>query len=120
MEDIIETNDLLSFSQGSYENYICLFCCFYIFQITQDEKIKTECISICFYHKKGIVLAVNARVLEKNPHPFDSILVKYSQMQLLVWTGTGEPPISQSKISKIQRHFEANGCIEQIGFDCKV
>lgn len=84
MEEIIEKNNLLSFSQG-------------------------------------IVLAVNARVLVKNPHSFDSFLMKYSQSaQLLAWTGTGEPPISKSKISKIQRHFEANGCVEQVGFDCKI
>ncbi len=69
---------------------------------------------------KGVVLAINARVLYKNLKPFDSILKEYPQVQLLIWTGTGEPPISESKIDGIKSYFETNGYIDQIGFDCQV
>ena len=68
----------------------------------------------------GVVLAVNARVITKDPKPFDSILKEIPELQLLIWTGTGEPPISKSKLSMITQHFENNGCMKQIGFDCQV
>ena len=37
--------------------------------------------------------------------------------QLLVWTGTGEPSISQSKINLIKNRLVFAG---RVGFDCKV
>ena len=58
---------------------------------------------------KGVVLAVNARVLVKNLKPFDTIFHDLPHVQLLVWTGTGEPPISFNKISTIRRYFEESG-----------
>ncbi|MGK3742546.1 MAG: hypothetical protein ACI8RD_008907, partial [Bacillariaceae sp.] len=63
---------------------------------------------------------VNARVLAKDPKPFDSILKEYPKIQLLIWTGTGEPDISRSQISSISNHFQSIGCEDQIGFDCQV
>lgn len=68
----------------------------------------------------GVVLAANARLVSKNPRPFDLILKNYPQIQLLIWTGTGEPPISQRKISMIRKHYDTKGLIHQVGFDCKV
>ena len=41
-------------------------------------------------------------------------------MQLLIWTGTGEPHISRSHISIINNHYQSIGCEDQIGFDCQV
>ncbi len=69
---------------------------------------------------KGVVLALNARVLAKDPKPFDSILKDIPQLQLLVWTGTGEPPISERKIDGIKDHFGKIGLLDQVGFDCQV
>jgi len=69
---------------------------------------------------KGVVLAVNARVLVKNLKPFDTIFHDLPHVQLLVWTGTGEPPISFNKISTIRRYFEESGHDHLVGFDCKV
>ena len=37
--------------------------------------------------KKGVVLAVNARVLVQNYKPLQQILSKYPNCQMLVWTG---------------------------------
>ncbi len=68
----------------------------------------------------GVVLAANARVLARNPSPFDSILKEIPELNLLIWTGTGEPPISPGKIELIKKHFEDRGCIHQVGFDCQV
>jgi len=68
---------------------------------------------------KGVVLAVNARVLVKNLKPFDTIFHDLPHVQLLVWTGTGEPPISFNKISTIRRYFEESGHDHLVGFDCK-
>ncbi len=73
------------------------------------------------YNKRpGVVLAVNARVLNKNLFSFDSLLKEIPQIQLLVWTGTGEPPISIHQIRSIESHFKSIGCGHQLGFDCQV
>ncbi|GFH47536.1 hypothetical protein CTEN210_04011 [Chaetoceros tenuissimus] len=68
----------------------------------------------------GVVLAVNARVLAKDPTVFRDVLLKYKELQLLIWTGTGEPPISQMQIDYIVRYFRAIGCYDQIGLDCQI
>lgn len=75
----------------------------------------------CTTHERtGVVLAVNARVLAKDSAPFDSILKEHPAIQLLVWTATGEPPISGDQISGIKEHFHSIGCEDQLGFDCQV
>lgn len=71
-------------------------------------------------HFPGIVLAVNARILAKNPAPFLPILRDYPQIQLLAWTGTGEPPISNSLLTYITEYYQEMGYLDQIGFDCQV
>jgi Uncharacterized conserved protein (DUF2181) len=67
-----------------------------------------------------VVLALNARLLEKKVTQFDSMLAKYPKLQLLVWTGKGEPPIPQSIRQSIQDHFETTGMTQRIGYDCQV
>lgn len=68
----------------------------------------------------GIVLAVNARVLVKNCAPFDKFLSDFPSSQILVWTGSGEPPISKGKIDAIKNHFQLKDTDDRIGFDCSV
>lgn len=68
----------------------------------------------------GVVLALNARLLENSLTQFDSILAHYPQLQLLLWTGKGEPPLAQSIIQTIQDHFEKSGMSQRIGYDCQV
>jgi len=67
----------------------------------------------------GIVLAINARLLSKHFLPFDNFLNRYPTAQLLVWTGSGEPPISNRKAAKIRSHFEQQGTLKRVGFDCQ-
>ena len=69
---------------------------------------------------EGIVLAVNARVLAKDCKPIDRFLVEIPSSQLLVWTATGEPPISKRKISNIDSHFRCKNIHNKVGYDCKV
>eukprot|EP00559_Dactyliosolen_fragilissimus_P005607 CAMPEP_0184870494 /NCGR_PEP_ID=MMETSP0580-20130426/37647_1 /TAXON_ID=1118495 /ORGANISM="Dactyliosolen fragilissimus" /LENGTH=318 /DNA_ID=CAMNT_0027372577 /DNA_START=80 /DNA_END=1032 /DNA_ORIENTATION=- len=69
---------------------------------------------------QGVVLAVNARLLSKDCKPFDSILREVPNTQLLIWTGTGEPPISNGKISSVKTHFKNLGLYDKVGFDCKI
>jgi hypothetical protein len=66
----------------------------------------------------GIVLPISARLLVKNTDPFLAFLEQFPSTQILAWTGTGEPPISQRKIRAIQRHFSVDDQI--LGFDCNV
>lgn len=67
----------------------------------------------------GVVLAINARLLVKNMVPFETFLEHFPSSQLLVWTATGEPPISQRKIDRIRKHFDSHGTLDRVGFDCK-
>ena len=69
---------------------------------------------------QGIVLAVSARLLVKNMQPFDSFLDQFPAAQLLCWTGSGEPPISQMKLRTIRKHFELHGSMNRVGFDVQV
>lgn len=69
---------------------------------------------------KGVVLAVNARVLAKNCHPFNESIFDIPGLQLLVWTGTGEPPISSKQIQLIKNYFESNGYGDRVGYDCQI
>ena len=84
----------------------------------------TLCIYVCIYLCDvlvGVVLAVNARVLAKNCHPFNAALfTEIPGVQLLVWTGTGEPPISTKQINVIKNHFHRNGYSDRVGYDCQV
>ena len=114
MKDIIEKYDPISYSQGGYI-FMFMVMCDRIFVYKNLIKITCVCL-LC----TGVVLAVNARVIAKDPYPFDSILKQFPSLQLLIWTGTGEPPISANKIATIKKHFEDNKSIHQIGFDCQV
>lgn len=85
-------------------------------QILKDVIIKHSLIE----NSKGVVLAVNARVLCKRLFAFDNILNDIPQLQLLVWTATGEPPISNSQIEKIRRHYSEIAIGANVGFDCVI
>jgi len=72
-----------------------------------------------------IVLALNARVLAKTIPIglFDDFLQTFSA-SILAWTGTGEPPIPQSIVDDIQKHFQDDtGHLlrdDAIEFDCNI
>jgi hypothetical protein len=68
----------------------------------------------------GVVLALNARLLEKSLTQFDSMLAEYPKLQLLAWTGKGELPIPLSLVHSLQNHFEKTGMKQRIGYDCQV
>ena len=77
--------------------------------------LKCQCVDI------GVVLAVNARVLAKNCSPFNaSLFYEIPGLQLLIWTGTGEPPISARQIDVIKNYFDRNGYSNRVGYDCQV
>jgi hypothetical protein len=69
---------------------------------------------------RGVVLAVNARVLVKNLKPLEFILRDIPKIQLLVWTASGEPPVSKHLMHIIQNHFNEQGFCDRVGYDCKV
>lgn len=66
------------------------------------------------------MLAVNARNLYKRLDVFDDILEDNSSIEVLAWTGTGEPPISNYQVDKIHTHFKELRIEKQLGFDCQV
>lgn len=68
----------------------------------------------------GIVLAINARQLAKSMPSFDAIMAEFPQLQILVWTGKGEPPIPRASIQTIEDHFEQLNMTNRIGYDCQV
>ena len=68
----------------------------------------------------GVVLAINARLLYKNTKPFEHFLLEFPEIQILVWTGSTEPPISRRKVASIRNRFATGGHCHRVGFDCKV
>jgi len=67
--------------------------------------------------KIPIVLAVNARLLAKSPpEPFLNFLLATRQRrQLLIWTGSGEPPIGSYTLQKLEKMFAEVS--DQVGYD---
>lgn len=68
----------------------------------------------------GVVLAISARLLAKNTLPIDLFLDEFQTVQILAWKSTLELPISRKDYNKISGHFEAEGRLDRIGFDCPV
>lgn len=51
---------------------------------------------------------------------FNKFLDSFPNAQLLCWVGSGEPPIANRTMSKIQSHFQQHGSIDRVGFDVQV
>ena len=69
---------------------------------------------------KGIVLALNARLLACKVGAFDEFLNEFKSSQILAWTGSGEPPIPLSTVVRIKDHFVVTSMQHRIGFDCVI
>lgn len=68
----------------------------------------------------GFVFAVAARLAYRDVAPLVHLLESISSSQLLIWTGTGEPPIPQSTMEGLRNALEASGVAHRCGFDCQV
>ncbi len=68
----------------------------------------------------GFVLALNARLLVKDPSVFDSFLEEIPQANILAWTGSGEPSIPQNEVDEIRAYYAATGRANRIEFDCNI
>ncbi|CAB9496986.1 Protein FAM151A [Seminavis robusta] len=87
---------------------------------TEDVQAMTDIIrQYKLVDRWGVVLALNARLLEKSLSNFDSILEAFPSLQILVWTGKGEPPIPQSLLVIIQNYYQ-DDMSHRIGYDCQV
>lgn len=66
----------------------------------------------------GVVFAASARLALRNPRPLIELLQRKPASQLLLWTGTGEAPISSQVLESLSQSFaEVQG---RVGYDCKV
>ena len=54
---------------------------------------------------KPLVLAVSARVVALNPGPLRSLVHSLPKVELLVWTGTGEPAVTVRFVEHIRHAF---------------
>ena len=68
----------------------------------------------------GVMLALNGRQLYQSMESWTNFLTQHNNIQILVWTGKGEPPISRRKIQALQEFFASHGFQDRIGFDCQV
>lgn len=66
----------------------------------------------------GFVFAVNARLALRNSEPLLDLLSRKPESQLLLWTGTGEPPIPTWTRAQLARCF--SGMEHRVGYDCQV
>ena len=94
----------------------------------EDLRAMSDLIS--HYHqlvelKIGVVMALNARQLAKSlssssSSSLDEMLRQFPQLQILAWTGKGEPAIPKSILQEIQDHFDELQMVHRIGYDCHV
>lgn len=68
----------------------------------------------------GVVVAVNARILAKDPAPFDVFFDAVPSSQLLAWTGKFLLPISRRGVDKTKAHFREKGTVHRVGFDSEI
>jgi len=109
--------------------------CRSLFGYTKDDvmKMKELVIRHQILERTGLVVfSLNARVLSKNINVIDWYIYEVQQklssssyyekapIQLLIWTATGEPPISKSLYANIKYHYEKCGMSHLVGYDCKV
>jgi len=90
------------------------------YSATEVEAMKSIILRHNLLQSRGVILPVCARLLAKNCSVFDSILQDLPAIQLLVWTGSGEPPISMKAINSIKSYFNSTVYADRVGFDCKV
>lgn len=114
MAELIQTHDLWNRSAGKYcsvrTSRHFLFFLINFLLLTDAHSVLA-----------GIVLPISARLLVKNTKPFVSFLNRYPQSQLLVWTGTGEPPVSSRKVNLLKNKLTMEGIHDsRIGLDCQV
>ena len=63
-----------------------------------------------------VVFAVSARLALRQPTPLLQLLKRKTRSQLLVWTGTGEPPLHPHDLEVLKENLHG----ERVGFDCQV
>mmetsp|Transcript_57813 Transcript_57813/g.134641 ORF Transcript_57813/g.134641 Transcript_57813/m.134641 type:complete len:122 (+) Transcript_57813:169-534(+) len=68
----------------------------------------------------NIVFAAAARLAERAAGPLIRLLETVRGSQLLLWTGTWEPPMRRSKLDKLRAELHAAGMGDRCGCDCKV
>ncbi|CAE8650459.1 unnamed protein product [Polarella glacialis] len=80
--------------------------------------------ALCNKHLKeasgGIVFAVAARVAGRDPNALAGLLRSVPNSQLLLWTGTWEPPVSSGALQAIHDALSGVGVVGCCGFDCQV
>lgn len=63
-----------------------------------------------------VVFAVSARLALRQRTPLLQLLKRKTRSQLLVWTGTGEPPLHAHDLEVLKENLHG----ERVGFDCQV
>jgi hypothetical protein len=82
-----------------------------------SEHMETMSSMLTAHNLTGVVFAACARLVSYDPSPLAALLEKFPQSQLLLWTGTGEPPLQQARAEYLQGVFKENGLHERVGFD---
>jgi len=69
-----------------------------------------------------IVFAVNFRIMreEESRESLRTALAKVANSQLLLWTGTGEPPVREADVMELKADFKNRGFGDRIGFDVQI
>ncbi len=84
-----------------------------------------DMVELCKKHKLGersggLVFAANARIVFREPETMAELLEQMPVAQLLLWTGTGEPPIRQSVVDWLKVYYNDRGVGDRVGFDCNI
>jgi len=76
---------------------------------------------LCRHHAKhNVVFAVAARTAARNFEPLAALLAQVPGSQLLFWTGSWEPPLLKTTLTKLRETLKEHGLLQRCGFDCRV
>eukprot|EP00929_Paragymnodinium_shiwhaense_P007230 TRINITY_DN111163_c0_g1_i1.p1 TRINITY_DN111163_c0_g1~~TRINITY_DN111163_c0_g1_i1.p1 ORF type:complete len:351 (-),score=73.97 TRINITY_DN111163_c0_g1_i1:818-1870(-) len=67
----------------------------------------------------GVVFAVSVRLAARDPVPFVGLLRQVPGSQLLLWTGTHEPPIDRTTVDWLQAYYRELGLNARVGYDVR-
>ncbi|CAK0876033.1 unnamed protein product [Prorocentrum cordatum] len=70
--------------------------------------------------RSPVVFAACARLAARGPQPLVGLLRRVEGSQLLLWTGTREPPVSRRLLDDLGAVFRQAGLEGRVGYDCAV
>lgn len=87
---------------------------------TEDAEAMEQLVHEHSIDGADLVFAAAIRVAEMAPEPLISLMQRVPGSELLLWTGTREPPVHERSVETLRRHLEDAGLAQRVGFDVQL